>query len=198
MDHPVQYTINRGVGEMLQAKFWVFWSTNPWGLHLGNPLGLLRGNSAWSQISDFVRYPLWNGQATYLNGAAHGIALLSGLAIYAAGLRRTRIHRRPTTSLDLLIASQLLFAGLLMTLSGALIRRYYLLAVFPLEFVWFARLALRGWPRRRARLVLGGLWAAQLFMSACLVDYVHVNQGSTQGDYGDAYHLVMKKRKNQP
>jgi 4-amino-4-deoxy-L-arabinose transferase-like glycosyltransferase len=79
-----------------------------------------------------------------------------------------------------------------MTLSGALIRRYYLLAVFPLELVWFARLALRG---ARGRAWLGALWGAQLAMSACFVYYVHVNQGSTQGDYGDAYHLIMKKRK---
>jgi len=37
--------------------------TDPLGLHLGNPLGLLLCSSLWSQ-SDFVCYPVLNGHAT--------------------------------------------------------------------------------------------------------------------------------------
>ena len=55
LNHPVHETIARGWTEALQARFYVFWITNPTGLHLGNPLGLLRGQSHWAQISDFVR-----------------------------------------------------------------------------------------------------------------------------------------------
>jgi hypothetical protein len=197
--HPVHETIARGWEEVLQLKFWVFWITNPLGLTLGNPLGLLRGQSNWTQISDFVRYPLIQGQATYLCGLAHVSAVTAALAILLpGGLRAVKRIGLPSEWLaqrgDLRIV---LFAGiwafgLLLTASSIVIRRYYLMVSFPLEFVWLTHLALARPVAGRRRLAL--LWVSQLFISACFVGYVHVNKGATQGDYGDAFHVVMEKR----
>lgn len=201
-EHPIHESISRGWGEMIQAKFWVFWATDPLGLHLGNPLGILRGPTGWDQISDFVRYPLVGGHATYLNLAAHAIAALAAAAILlpggvAAAKRMTGrlAETRPGRSeLRLALIAGIWGFGLLLTASSVMIRRYYLMVSFPLEFVWLAELALTSARPRFARTCLATLWGAELFISACFVGYVHVNQGSPTGDYGDAYHVVMDQR----
>jgi hypothetical protein len=198
LTHPVHETISHGWEEMLQFKFWVFWITNPTGLHLGNPLGLLRGPSNWNQISDFVRYPVIGGRATYLNLVAHVAALISALGILLPGLARAvaRLQnwRLPRSDLRIALIAGIWGFGLLLTASSVVIRRYYLMVSFPLEFVWLTQLALSSSRTGLGRRLLGTLWASELFISACFVGYVHVNQGATQGDYGDAYHVIMKQR----
>jgi hypothetical protein len=240
LEHPIAHTISRGWEEMIQLKFWVFWATDAIGLHLGNPLGINRGPTGWDQISDFVRYPLIGGRATYLCGLAHVTAAAAAAAIllpgawhWLKGLTRlswVRELRTPRPEVQLAMIAGLWLFGLLLTASSVMIRRYYLMVSFPLEFLWLARVALSargevaaqalrdedGNPavaQRAARrpftfasfhshfhphphpyLWLGVLWASQLFISACFVGYVHVNEGSPTGDYGDAYHVVMKKR----
>jgi hypothetical protein len=77
--------------------------------------------------------------------------------------------------------------GLLLTLTGVVIRRYYMSVTYPLEFICMVRMA--GPHTRIGRNLLIILWIAELFISANFVGYIHVNQGSTQGDYGPAYHL---------
>jgi hypothetical protein len=87
IQHPVDHAVSVGWEEMVQLKYWVFWITDGIGLHLGNPLGVLRGNSHWDQLSDFVRYPLIQGHATYLTGVAHGLAVVSGEVGWGCGSR---------------------------------------------------------------------------------------------------------------
>ena len=216
--HPVTGNVTTGWSEILQFKFWSFWLTDALGLHLGNPLGLLRGNSNWAQISDFVRYPLLGGSATYVVGLAHATALAAALGIFgaaifalfkdarrpgprSAGKEGTAAYRfvgaifgRTHTDTGLLLAASLIGFGVTLTLTGVNIRRYYMMVSFPLELVTLAWLALSVLPPKAARAALGLLWASQLVMSAGFVDYVHVNQGATQGDYGEAYHVVVEKR----
>jgi hypothetical protein len=203
LEHPTHEAITKGWTEIIQAKFWVFWISNPLGLHLGNPLGLLRGQSTWAQISDFVRYPVLDGHATYLNGVAHLTTLVAGVTLFFFGIRRALTGRfrltRPRTQLELALISAVFGFGILLTLSGVNIRRYYTLVVFPLEFVWLTSLAWN-WAAEsasRARIatgILATLWVSEWVMSACLVGYVHVNEGATQGDYGDAYHVILRKK----
>jgi hypothetical protein len=197
-------------GDVIQFKFWVFWVTNALGLHLGNPLGLLRGGSLWAQISDFVRYPLIDGRPTYLCGMAHALALASGIWIITTGLfrRGTQIMAREAR-LQWLFArkvSQTAFAqksalwgfGILLTATRVNIRRYYMRVAFPFEQIWLVRVALSHNPRPRAgRVALALLWFSQLLISAYFVEYIHVNQGSTQGDYGEAYHVIRDRHKAQ-
>ncbi|MCM2279955.1 MAG: hypothetical protein NDJ89_17920 [Oligoflexia bacterium] len=205
LTHPAPPAAARGWDEALQLKFWVFWISNPLGFHLGNPLGLHRGASHWAQLSDFARYPLLAGYATYLNGLAHALVLFLAAWILLKGplvlLKSVRNRKQLET---LLVGSgnpthfaqnaALFASGVLMTATRVTIRRYYMIIHFPLEFLWLIRGVHAASPdRRRARWILGVLWAAQLFISANLVWYVHVNQGSPWGDYGEAFHLIREK-----
>ncbi|OFZ21217.1 MAG: hypothetical protein A2X94_07085 [Bdellovibrionales bacterium GWB1_55_8] len=206
---PLQGQASASLSQMLQLKFWVFWITDPTGLTLGNPLGLLRGQSQIAQISDFIRYPIIAGQPTFLIGAAHLLALLVSISVLAKGIGRglKKVHGGLPELIDTSVGrgSQTAFVqnsslwgfGVLLTLTGVNIRRYYMCITFPLEYVWLSRMALSGPEslRNKWRAALGALWLAQLTISAGFVGYVHVHEGATQGDYGPAYHIHMKERK---
>jgi hypothetical protein len=182
---PPHEKIVSGLIEWVQMKFWVFWVSNPFGLHLGNPLGLLRGNSHFDQLSEFIRYPIIVGFPTYINGAAHLFVLaLLGWTLLK-GWRRLWDRDNQT---DFLTQSGFFGFGSLLTLSMINIRRYYLLVATPLETVWMVRLIQKTVKQANRALML--LWISQLVMSICFVAYIHHNHGSTQGDYGQAYYLI--------
>lgn len=195
---PIHESIRVGWSEMVQFKYWVFWFTNPTGLHLGNALGILRGPSHWDQLSDFIRYPWVGGYPTYINGLAHWIGAGSCVWIFARGLRSLKqrgsswgewMNGKSSPTLFLQNAS-LILCGILMTLTGVVIRRYYLCATFPFEFILMARMAQ---PKTRVgRNLLITLWIAQLVMAGTFVGYIHVNQGSITGDYGPSYQAQQK------
>jgi hypothetical protein len=190
-----------GWEEISQLKFFVFWLSDPLGLHLGNALGLLRGNSNWAQLADFVRYPIISGHATYLSGWAHGVLLTAAVTAYSSPLVAWARGRRGAGRLGetaFALAAGCLGFGALLTLTGVNIRRYYMMASFPLEFVFLAWVALRYLPARWARSLLAVVWACELFVSACFVGYVHVHEGAPQGDYGVAYHKVIERRAPSP
>ena len=193
LHHPVNHAITAGWSEIVQLKFWAFFLTDPTGFHLGNPLGILRGPSHWDQLSDFVRYPLIRGSATYITGLAHLGTLILMVWIFARGLRslwRNRRHFR-----DYLVGgnSNTLFVqnatfilcGVLMTATGVMIRRFYMAITFPLEFILLVRMARPQTPRGRNLLL--ALWIMELAVSANFVGYVHTNHGSITGDYGVGY-----------
>lgn len=190
---PSHQRVSSGLSEALQLKFWVFWLTDPLGLHLGNPLGILRGNSHLAQLSDFLRYPLVGGRATYLNAAAHVALVVAGARIFLPSAWRFLVSRpRARSLLPRTELGRALFAagagfGAVMTVTGVMIRRYYMMVSFPFELLALTR-ASETLPRRRVWLAV--LFLAQLFVSACFVGYVHVNEGSPQGDYGHAFHKV--------
>ncbi|HAR41097.1 MAG TPA: hypothetical protein DCS07_00435 [Bdellovibrionales bacterium] len=207
LKRPMGGAMTSGIGEAIQLKYWVFWITDSLGLHLGNPLGLMRGSSLWHQISDFVRYPIINGHPSYLTGVAHFAILALALWIFGTALvgffiRNGFFNRQALREIFfpkgpmawVAISAALWGCGLLLTGTTVNIRRYYMMVTFPLEFVWLAYLVLRERPVANARAILGVLWCAQLFISANFVGYIHVNEGSLQGDYGPAYHVLMKQR----
>ena len=207
LERPLGGSMTSGWNEAIQLKYWVFWITDSLGLHLGNPLGLMRGSSLWHQISDFVRYPLINGHASYLNGVAHLAILLIAIWIFGTSLIGFAIRQGFFNRISLqelffpkgprawvAITAALWGCGLLLTLTTVNIRRYYMMVTFPLEFVWLIFLVFRERPAANARALLAVLWVAQLFISANFVGYIHVNEGSLQGDYGPAYHVLMKQR----
>jgi len=201
LQRPIHETISFGLQEIIQLKYWVFWITNPTGLHLGNPLGILRGPSHWNQLSDFVRYPLIGSFPTFLNGGAHLIAGACCLWILAQGLSRLWQSREPshpdenrekTQKCGTVFLQNAAFwgCGILMTLTGVTIRRYYLAATFPFEFIWLTRLAQ---PQTSlGKKLLFTLWTCQLFISMQFVAYIHINQGSITGDYGPSYRAQQK------
>lgn len=196
IQHPIHEAINAGWNEVSQLKYWVFWFTDPLGLHLGNPLGLLRGQTNWEQISDFVRYPILLGYPTYLVGLAH---LLIALAAAFLSLRFVFYlfhNKKHWISLTIGRGSDTAFlqnsafwaCGLLLTLTGVVIRRYYMTVTFPLEFIFLVGVAQPG--TKLGRRILTLLWICEFFISAHFVGYIHVNQGSIYGDYGQAYHVI--------
>ena len=194
LTHPAGGRVSTGWTEVVQFKYFVFWLTDPLGLHLGNPLGLLLGDGL-AQLRDFNRYPLWNGMPTYFIAAAHGVlALTAALILFRTGATlvasvRKGFRRPKLTPTHRALLGACLATGLLLTITGVNIRRYYLVVTFPLEFVTLALLALR---LRLGRRLLALIWVAELIVSAGFVDYIHVNGGAVQGDYGPAYHLVKK------
>jgi hypothetical protein len=183
-----------GWGEAIQLKFWVFWITDPLGLHLGNPLGVLRGNSIVQQLADFARYPILAGHPTYLVGALHLLTALWAILILPPALIKLwqvrsqwRALLSGTQSETALALSATFFGyGLVITLATVAIHRYYMIITFPLEWVWLARMTQLAHPAR-ARSWLGALFVLELLISASFIGYVHVNDGAPMGDYGAAY-----------
>lgn len=177
--------------EVLQLRFWVYWLTNPFGLHLGKVLGIHNGNGTWDQLADFFRYPFVMGRATWLSLILH-VGLLSGLllslgALILATYRAARERRffqsllGRTSDTTLLESAVVWGFGSILTLMGILIYRFYLVITMPLSFLWVARVS----PRR----LLVVLLLIQMGVSAIYLHYIHENSGSPRGDYGPAYHL---------
>jgi hypothetical protein len=204
LQNPISHPMTVGWNEILQFKFWAFWITDPLGLHLGNPLGLLRGPSQWDQISDFIRYPLVSGTPTYAVGLAHLLILLGAILVFIRAFMKigskpglpnlksiqTSLFSTKDSKTNFLQYSAFLGFGVLMTVTGVVIRRYYMTVAFPLEFIFLIQFAD---PRSVfGKRVLALFWVCQLIISANFVGYIHVNQGSTQGDYGPAYHVIKK------
>jgi hypothetical protein len=203
LQHPTPHAINSGWGEALQFKYWDFWIGDAFGLHLGNTLGIYIGDSQIEQLSDFARYPIIAGHATYVVALAH-LAII-GCMIWTliqfarwvslevrkswGQLKRDIVGVEPETTFAK--NSALLGSGILMTLTNVNIRRYYMMVTFPFEQFWISSFALK---RHGGKVMLGVLWFAQLLISAHFVGYIHVNQGSPKGDYGDAYHVVMERQ----
>ncbi len=82
--------------------------------------------------------------------------------------------------------------GLLLTLSSFSIHRHYMIVLFPLEFLWVARLALTsGDPSARSlrlgRVLLLCLWFAQFLLSANMLSYIHTRQNFSGSEYGIPY-----------
>ena len=200
IQNPTHQSVSAGWSEIIQLKYWVFWLTDPTGLHLGNPLGLLRGPTLWNQISDFARYPIIANHATYGVGIAHGVSLIAVVVIFSRGLNSLWMRKQEGLSLWTGRSSSTAFVqnsalwgcGILMTVTGVVIRRYYMAVTFPLEFICLIRMARPN--EKIGRYALIALWIAECFISIHFVGYIHVNQGSTQGDYGIAYHLVHPQK----
>jgi len=196
--HPTSGAISAGLQEMIQLKYWVFWISNSLGLHLGNALGLMLGQSNLAQLQNFNPYPLIAGRATYLVLLSHLAITASSLLILVIALRFFWKNRKQILSLAIGRGSDTAFVqnaaffgcGLILTLTGVVIRRYYLATTFPFELIWLARLALR--EPKFGRMYLGFLVTAQLVISASFVQFIHLNHGSTQGDYGPSYQTLSQ------
>lgn len=206
--HPAAYPATSGWAEAVQLKFWVFWISDPFGLHLGNLLGLNLGPRHFDQLSDFARWPLLGSFPTYFVGVAHVLLVFLLLMLLAwAGraawqwLRKnrrslswTKVRAQALPESDptgLLISSSLIGFGGLMTLIGLRIRRYYMMVSFPLEGVWMAR-----WFLTRpviGRRILMIIWSLELLISASFLIYVHWNGGSPAGDYGPSFSRVVEQ-----
>jgi hypothetical protein len=160
-------------------------------------------HSDWGSTThfwDFLGYPLIYGRRTWFVLALHGLAGGTGFLILARALLRQPQARNGwrdwligrSSPTAFMLSAAFLGYGLVLTLPGLRIYRYYLIAAFPLVSVWVAHLALANpsnTPQslRTDRTLLFNLCVTQLLLTANLLGYLHVNQGATLGDYGVAY-----------
>jgi hypothetical protein len=173
--------------ELVTPSFWVYGFTDPLGLGLHYNLGV-------ASFLEFLRYPLVAGVPTYLVAVAHVVvALVGGVTLasgFASARRRFRQGWRPASgdATGRALRATFMGYGVLLTLSGVVIYRHYLVVTFPLEWVLFCGVALH--VKRHGRQLLLSLWASELFITAALLLYLHVH-GGAPGDYGTAYRLQL-------
>ena len=198
-----------------EFKFWTRWATES--------LGWGTTYSVVGQVRDFMAYPQLAGRPTYFVGLLHGLIAVAALLLLARALLDWRQGRYAGATLaDRLIGrhsptaftlgAALWGFGLVMTFTCLPIHRHYMVILFPLEFLWLARLALGPTPplsaapsggggagppsaesvpagagrQRFGRAFLAGVCTLQLALSITYLAYIHTHQG-TQGDYGPAY-----------
>jgi hypothetical protein len=190
LTQPTRVGLEHGWNEAVQLKYWVYWMTDVFGIHFGTVLGTYTSDHFWGQLADFIRYPLIGGHATYILLLAHvGVLAVIGWITWIL-VRTFNPTLRPQSDIAMGQNAAWWLPGIFMTLMNLQIRRYYLQVVFPWDFIWLSRIALRR--PTSGRRCLAMLWFFQLIISAGFVHYIHVHHGAPQGDYGDGYSIIHK------
>jgi hypothetical protein len=184
---------------LIEFKYWLRWVRDPIGTGLNFSLG--------GDFAVFAGYPLAAGRPTHLVGLLHALVTAVAVVILCRAAvwwwRRREwgdvlVNRLSPTAFT--INAALWGFGLLLTASACPIHRHYLIILFPLTFVWLARLALpaAGAPVGRVvdvgRALLLVLVLAQAAISAEFLYFVHTNPGPFCGDYGAPYRLSARSR----
>jgi hypothetical protein len=190
--HPSERPVNphRWV-HACELKFWARWCTESFGLGINYTFG--------PYFREFLLYPVLGGRPTYLVALLHGfVAAMAVLLMIRAAVQLGR--QRPKWIL-LWIGRDSASAftqnaafwgfGLLLTLSSFSIHRHYMIVLFPLEFLWVARLALASEAGPRflwiGRVLLLSLCCAQFLLSANMLAYIHARQNFAGAEYGIPY-----------
>ncbi len=181
-----QGTPMRSLVNSLEPRIWALWITYPLSADLFDSFG--------TDSSDLLAWPEVGGTSLYLAGLTCGVILAVGAVICAQAVALTVWPRRrqPARPLDgaasstgLLVRGSFWGYGLLITASGVLVYRHYMIVTFALPFVAMAAAALLA-PGRGRRLLLV-LVVAQAGLSVSYLTYIHVHGGAPGGDYGVAY-----------
>ncbi len=182
-----------------ELKFWIRWFSESFGLGIDYTFG--------PYFREFLSYPLVAGRPTYLVGLLHG--LLVALALVLLARAAVILWRRRACWCELGIGRDSASAftqnaalwgfGLLLTLSSFSIHRHYMIVLFPLEFLWVARLALTSGQEQKQSLRLGralllSLWCAQFLVSANMLAYIHARQNFAGAEYGMPYSAQSAAR----
>lgn len=175
------------LSEVLQFKFWVFWITNPLGLHLGNVLGVYKGDTLWKQLGDFFAEPWMGDTPTYLVGILHALILLTGIFAFLKWLVKG-IRKKAEISTETVRAEDAWTwgYGTALTLSSICIRRYYMLITFPIEWAFLVRCWKESFGKKSGRFLFA-LFIAQIFISTQVLLFLHKNGGARDGAYGPSY-----------
>src|SRR6185437_14780114 len=177
-----------------ELKFWIRWLTEAFGLGIDYTFG--------PYFRDFQSYPLLGGHPTYLVLLLHGLLVGIGLfllvrAVVSLGRERGRWRERwiGRASPSAFTQNAALWGfGLLLTLSSFSIHRHYMIVLFPLEFLWIARLALSSSSARLGRVLLLILWCGQFGLSANMLAYIHTRQNFANTEYGIPYGAQIAAR----
>jgi hypothetical protein len=198
--HPSERPVNphRWV-HACEMKFWIRWFSESFGLGIDYTFG--------PYFREFQSYPLWDGRPTYLVGVLHWF--LAAVAVLLLARASVLLWRQRDRWRELWIGRSSASAftqnaalwgfGLLLTLSSFSIHRHYMIVLFPLEFLWVARLALASGaePTRSLRLgrtLLFSLCCAQFLLSANMLAYIHSRQNFKGTEYGVPYGAQFTAR----
>lgn len=170
-----------------RLEFYQYFASDPTGLSSEYTLG----EDLWPAM----RYPLLGGSPTYLVGLAHAALLVASAAVALRIARDAWERRRDLRALllddrsdtGLLLGATLIGMGALMTLPSISIHRHYMLAVFPLPYVWAARGALR---RPGGERWLAVLFAGGLVVSAGLLSFVAERDGAAE--FGKSWRAQVR------
>jgi hypothetical protein len=172
----------------LKFAFWKIWATDALGLGSEYTLN--------PKLREFLDYPFLGGRPTHLMLVLHlGVVLIGAVILIRSAyfLWEERLRWRelwvgnwsPTAFAQ---SAALWGFGLLLMALNIGLYRHYLIATFPLEFVWLARQALvspgGAWQSRFGRGLLATLCFVHLVISAGFVAYIHVHRDTLGGDYG--------------
>ncbi|HEY7329650.1 MAG TPA: hypothetical protein VH592_18570 [Gemmataceae bacterium] len=199
VSHPSERPINphRWV-HAFELKFWVRWCTESFGLGINYTFG--------PYFREFLGHPVVGGCPTYLVAVLHVFVVSAAILLMlraAARLWRQRPRWRELwigrDSASAFTQNAALWGfGLLLTLSCFSIHRHYMIVLFPLEFLWVARLALATdtGPRsiRLGRALLLSLCCAQFLLSANMLTFIHSRQNFTGTEYGVPYGAQRAER----
>jgi len=176
----------RSLVNTIQPRFWAFWISYPLGLNLLTSFG----SDSWKLLA----WPTIDGTSLYLGAITFVVILVVGMAIGVEAFALTIWPRRrkpaqpiggSASNTGLAIRASAVGYGLLITASGVLIYRHYLIVAFVLPFLTVAVAALLR-PNRGRRLLMV-LVVAQAALSVQYLTYIHVRGGAPGGDYGVAY-----------
>ena len=165
------------------SAWWLRFRLEFYQYFFSDPSGLCSSYIVERDWGALMRYPTIGGHPTYLVAVAHLVlAVATGVIAYRAlsyGWARRREPKElvlgDRSDTGILVASALVGMGALMTLPSISIHRHYMLALFPLPYVWTARAALRGPDAGRW---LGMLFGGTLVVSIGLLSFIEVNGGA--------------------
>jgi hypothetical protein len=198
--HPSERPINpyRWV-HAFERKFWIRWFSESFGFGIDYTFG--------PYFREFQRYPLLAGHPTYLVAVLHLFVAVVAAVLMGRGVLSLWRRRADWRGLWIGRASESAFTqnaalwgfGLLLTLSSFSIHRHYMIVLFPLEFLWLARLALNSGAASERSLRLGralllSLCLAQFFLSANMLAFIHARQNFAGTEYGVPYGAQLAAR----
>ncbi|MGA8745012.1 MAG: hypothetical protein WB507_04010 [Solirubrobacterales bacterium] len=176
----------RSLVNTVEPRFWPFWVSYPLGFNLFTSFG----SDSWR----FLAWPAVDGTSLYLCAFTFVVILIVALAIGVEAFSLTIWPRRRKfaqpiggwrSNTGLAIGASAVGYGLLITASGVLFYRHYLIVAFVLPFLAVASAALLR-PNRGRRLLIV-LVVAQAALSVQYLTYIHARGGAPGGDYGVAY-----------
>jgi hypothetical protein len=141
----------------------------------------------------FQTMPVVGGTPTWMIGVVHLVLFCAVALVLALAARALWRRRGEWRELAVGSSSETAFTqsaalwgfGVLLTLAMVGVERHYLIVAFPLNLLWFARLALVHPVAGRRLLLLCG--AAQLIIALGFLSYVHTYGGAEDGDYGVSF-----------
>lgn len=179
---------------VIEFRFWIRWALEPLGIGLKYSLG--------RDFLDFLRQPLWGTRPTWLVLLLHILAGGLGVGILVRSLRSWYVKRRLGRPAQPVLESPTAFTqnaalwgyGLLITLTTFPVHRHYMIILFPLPFLWLARLSLGSGARPfLSRSLLTALVIVQALLSFQFLSYIHYKQ-HINGDFGLTYASQVREQ----